>query len=157
MSLKRDTAERVIDTYIDAWVNQDPELILDVFTESGVYHERVLEESSICGHEGIKRYWQEKVVNSQAFHKVKLLSLYVDGDTAIAEWAAQFKDLERGVWKRMREVAILEFEGDRIAHLREYWSSDSAEQLSDWTSWSDFVAPPSTVDRGTRKHGEGVD
>ena len=32
--------------------------------------------------------------------------------------------MPQGVRKRMREVAILEFEGHLIASLREYWASE---------------------------------
>ena len=52
-----------------------------------------------------------------------MLSLYLDGSTAIAEWEARFDDLVAGCRKRMREVAILEFVGTEIAGLREYWTS----------------------------------
>ncbi|HEX2301636.1 MAG TPA: hypothetical protein VHH34_24550, partial [Pseudonocardiaceae bacterium] len=53
-----------------------------------------------------------------------LLNLYLDGNTAVAEWEAQFDDVVQGVRKRMREVAILVFEGKLIASLREYWASE---------------------------------
>jgi hypothetical protein len=42
----------------------------------------------------------------------------------IAEWEATFDDRVQGRRKRMREVAILEFDGNRIASLREYWASE---------------------------------
>jgi limonene-1,2-epoxide hydrolase len=118
---KREVKE-VVERYIRAWVDQDPDLILTVFTESATYHERVFEEP-ISGHQGIRKYWQEKVVESQARIECDLLNLYLDGCTAIAEWEACFDDLKEGVRKRIREVAILEFEGRRIAGLREYWAS----------------------------------
>lgn len=58
------------------------------------------------------------------------MSLYLDGDTAIAEWTAEFDDLAQGVRKRMKEIAVLRFEGDLIASLREYWSSETVGQLA---------------------------
>ena len=81
-------------------------------------------QEPIRGHAGIRAYWQQKVVASQANIECDLLNVYVDGDTAIAEWEARFDDLEDGCRKRMREVAILQFDGGRIASLREYWSSE---------------------------------
>jgi hypothetical protein len=48
-------------------------------------------------------------------------------DTAIAEWQAEFDDTAQGVRKRMREVALLVFDGGRIASLREYWASELVE------------------------------
>lgn len=113
----------VIDTYIQAWVEQDPALIVTIFTDTATYHERVL-EPPIQGREGIRQYWQAKVVESQSNITCKLLNLYLDGNTAIAEWEAHFDDVPRKVRKRMREVAILVFEDQLIASLREYWSSE---------------------------------
>jgi hypothetical protein len=122
MSLAKDDVRKLIDIYIRAWTTQDPDLILTIFTPSATYHERVLDEP-IRSHDGIREYWQTKVVKEQANIEAQLLSLYLDGTTAIAEWEAQFDDLIKGHRKRMREVAILELEGDRIASLREYWTS----------------------------------
>ena len=123
MSLGKEDVRKLIDIYIRAWTTQDPDLILTVFTPSATYRERVLAEP-IRGHEGIRAYWQTKVVEEQANISAELLSLYLDGTTAIAEWEARFDDLVKGHRKRMREVAILEFDGDRIASLREYWTSE---------------------------------
>jgi uncharacterized protein (TIGR02246 family) len=123
MSLVKQDVRKLIDVYIRAWTTQDPDLVLSVFTPSATYHERVLGEP-IRGHAGIRAYWQTKVVNEQARIQAELLNLYLDGTTAIAEWEARFDDLVKGHRKRMREVAILEFDGDRIASLREYWASE---------------------------------
>jgi len=123
MTLTKQEVRGIIDLYIQAWVAQDPKLITTIFTDSATYHERVL-EAPIKGREGIRSYWQTKVVESQNNIKCELLNLYLEGDTAIAEWEAQFDDVVEGVRKRMREVAILVFEGELIASLREYWTSE---------------------------------
>lgn len=123
MSLARHDVHKLIDTYLRAWTTQDPELILDVFTPTATYHERVFARP-IRDHAGFSEYWRTKVVAEQANIQAELLSLYLDGTTAIAEWEARFDDVVDGCRKRMREVAILEFEGDRVASLREYWTSE---------------------------------
>ena len=123
MSLAKEDARKLIDIYIRAWTTQDPDLILTIFTPSATYHERVLEQP-IRGHHGIREYWQTKVVKEQANISAELLNVYLDGTTAIAEWEARFDDVVKGHRKRMREVAILECDGDRIASLREYWTSE---------------------------------
>ncbi len=125
MQLTKEAVAGVVDVYIRAWVGQDPDLITTVFTEDATYHERVMDDPVILGHDGIRAYWRSKVVESQAHISCQLLSLYLDGTTAIAEWEAEFDDVAEGVRKRMREVAILEFRGDRIEHLREYWSTQT--------------------------------
>jgi SnoaL-like domain len=128
MGLTRHDAREVLDIYIRAWVEQGPDLIVTIFTGSATYHERVLAEP-IPDREAIRRYWQEKVAQSQANIKCELLNFYLDGETVIAEWEAEFDDVVQGVRKRMREVAILVFEGRLIASLREYWASEQISQV----------------------------
>jgi uncharacterized protein (TIGR02246 family) len=123
MTLTRQEAGEVLDTYIRAWVSQDPDLIVTIFTEDATYHERVLGDP-IPGRNAIRDYWRSKVVGSQANVEVQLLNVYLDGETVIAEWEAQFDDLAQGVRKRMREIAVLVFEGSLICSLREYWASE---------------------------------
>jgi len=123
MGLTKKEIHDVLDVYIRAWVEQDPDLIVTIFTENATYHERVLAEP-IRDREGIREYWQKKVVESQRDIKCELLNLYLDGNTAIAEWEVLFQDIPQGVRKHMREVAILVFEDQLIASLREYWSTE---------------------------------
>lgn len=130
MGLTKQEAREVVDTYIRAWETQDPDLIVTIFTDSATYHERVLEDP-IPDREAIRRYWVSKVVNSQANIKVALLSLYLDGDTVITEWEAEFDDLAQSVRKRMREIAVLTFEGNLISSLREYWASETVGRPAD--------------------------
>jgi ketosteroid isomerase-like protein len=128
VGLTKQDVREVIAVYIEAWQSQDPDLIVTIFTPGATYHERVLEDP-IPDREAIRRYWQEKVVQSQANIRCELLTLYLDGDTAIAEWLAEFDDLTQGVRKRMREIAVLEFDGHLIASLREYWTSETTGHL----------------------------
>jgi hypothetical protein len=133
MALTKDDVRGVIDVYIKAWETQDPNLIVTIFSEAATYHERVL-QAPIPSREAIRWYWQTKVVEGQASISCRLVSLYLDGETAVAEWDAEFDDLAQGVRKHMREIAVLEFAyaGDgeyQIASLREYWSSETVSQL----------------------------
>ena len=124
----RDRVAEVLRVYIKAWETQDPDLIVSIFTEDATYHERVLQDP-IPGRDGIRRYWETKVAGSQANITCRLLSLYLDGDTAIAEWLAEFDDKNQGVRKRMQEIAVLTFEDGLISSLREYWASEDLGQI----------------------------
>lgn len=127
MGLTKQDVRSVIDVYIQAWEQQDPDLIVTIFTEGATYHERVL-EAPIPDREAIRAYWETKVVGSQANIRCKLLNLYLDDVTAIAEWEAEFDDVAQGVRKRMREIAVLVFDGGLISSLREYWASEQIGQ-----------------------------
>lgn len=122
-------AREILDTYIRAWETQDPDLIETIFTHGATYHERVLSEP-IPDREAIRAYWETKVVQDQANITCELLNFYVDGDTVIAEWLAEFDDLAQGVRKRMQEIAVLVFEGGLVASLREYWASEQVGHLA---------------------------
>ena len=121
--VNRKIVSSVLQTYGEAWINQDPDLILTIFTEDAIYHERVLKEP-MRGHKEIRAYWVSKVVEEQDDIKWKLLNIYIDGDTAIAEWDATFYNNHEQKTIHIREVAILEFKEDKIASLREYWHSE---------------------------------
>lgn len=124
MALTKQDVRDVIAVYIRAWETQDESLILTIFTEDATYHERVLRDP-IPDRDSIGAYWRSKVVESQANITCELVNLYLDGNTAIAEWVAEFDDLTQGVRKRMKEIAVLDFEGRQISALREYWSSET--------------------------------
>jgi ketosteroid isomerase-like protein len=128
MGLTKEHVRAVIGTYIKAWETQDPDLIVTIFTEDATYHERVLKDA-IPDREAIREYWQTKVVRSQANIRCVLRNLYLDGNTAIAEWEAQFDDVVEGVRKRMLEIAVLTFDGELISSLREYWASEEVGLL----------------------------
>ena len=126
MTLTKQQVREVLDVYIQAWETQDPDLIGTIFTEGASYHERVMGEP-IRGRDGIRSYWQTKVVGTQANITCELLNLYLDDGTAIAEWLAEFDDTAQQIRKRMREVALLTFDGSLIDSLREYWASEVIE------------------------------
>lgn len=128
MQLTKQDVRDVLDIYVRAWETQDPDLIVTIFTPDATYHERVLQDP-IPGRDAIREYWETKVVASQANIKCEVLSVYLDGTTAIAEWEAHFDDLAQQVRKRMKEIAVLDFEGRRISALREYWSSEVVAEL----------------------------
>lgn len=128
MELTKQDVREVLDIYVRAWEDQDPGLIVTIFTEDATYHERVL-QAPIPGRDAIREYWETKVVTDQANIKCEVLNVYLDGSTAIAEWEAEFDDVVQGVRKRMREIAVLDFRDRKISALREYWSSETVAEL----------------------------
>jgi nuclear transport factor 2 (NTF2) superfamily protein len=121
--VKRKVVEETLRKYKEAWINRDPDRILEIFTGDARYHERVLEKP-FMRHAGIRDYWMRKVVGEQEKIRFRLLNLYIEKNTAIAEWEAWFHDRKRNASIHMKEVAILEFRRNKIRSLREYWSSE---------------------------------
>ncbi|MDA3856140.1 MAG: nuclear transport factor 2 family protein [Candidatus Woesearchaeota archaeon] len=113
----------LIEIYKKAWITQDPEMIITIFHENCEYGEYLL-KGAYKGHQEIKDYWQRKVVEEQSEIKFNLLNLYIDGDTAIAEWDSTFFSNIEKKTIHIVEVAILEILDGKIKRLREYWHSE---------------------------------
>ncbi len=112
---------KLLNTYGEAWETQDENLILSIFTEDASYHDP--KESENVGHVAIKDYWVKKVQQEQKDITFKLLNVWVDGDTAIAEWHADFTDVPRNLRISMDEVAILSLRDGKFSSLREYYKT----------------------------------
>jgi ketosteroid isomerase-like protein len=119
-SLDKKIVDKIVSIYADAWVSQDPEKIISIFTPDAIYCEDSFEKPFI-GHQEIKKYWEEKVVEEQSDIHFKLLNIYIDGNVAIVEWDADFVSNKKKKRIHIREVAILEIIGRKIKSLREYW------------------------------------
>ncbi len=114
-------ATRLLRIYGKAWEKQDPDLILTLFSEDASYKDP--EEPENFGHEGIRKYWVSKVQGEQSSIHFKLLHVWADGDTVIAEWDAEFTDTKSNSRIQMTEVAILQIKGGKFSSLREYYKA----------------------------------
>jgi len=121
--VSRKTVENILTVYENAWVNQDPDKILNIFTKDATYHERVLKEPYV-GHEQIRKYWQSKVVEEQSSIKFKLLNFYIEGDVVVAEWDITFFNNRKNKKIHMKEVGIFEIVKNKIKSIREYWQAE---------------------------------
>ena len=119
--MTHEQATKLIELYGQAWMQRDAELILGVFTPEATYFDPA--EGEVRGHAGIKKYWEDKVIASQQDIQFKLLNVWVDSETVIAEWEAHFLDTKRQLNIAMTEVAIFGVDGDRFSSLREYYRS----------------------------------
>jgi uncharacterized protein (TIGR02246 family) len=119
--MTKEEAEKLIEIYGRAWETRDPDLIVTIFTEDATYFDP--KEPLNNGREAIREYWVTKVIGEQEDIKFKLLNLWLDGDTVIAEWHATFKQIGKGVSVDLTEVAIFGVRGGKFSSLREYYRS----------------------------------
>lgn len=120
--LRKEVAEQIILQYSQAWINQDPDAIIELFTIDAIYQEWAF-TSPYKGHKEIKQYWIDKVVSEQSDIEFTLLNYYIDGNILIAEWEAKFYINGGEKKNHMIEVAILEIVDGKIKSLREYWAN----------------------------------
>ncbi len=121
LSMNHQEAEQLIRIYGEAWMERDVEKILHVFTSDATYFDP--REGTQVGHEGIRNYWNFKVLNNQKDIHFTLLHIWIDGDTVIAEWNATFIDISRSLHIDMTEVAIFGVRDNKFSSLREYYTN----------------------------------
>jgi uncharacterized protein (TIGR02246 family) len=119
--MDKEQAVALFTTYGKAWVTRDPDLILTIFTPDATYNDP--KEPENHGHDGIRAYWVNKVVGQQRDISFKLLHVWVDEKTVIAEWDARFTDVGRKMLIEMREVAICTVRDGKFDSLREYYKA----------------------------------
>ena len=120
--MTKDRATELINIYGKAWVTQDPDLIVTIFTEDATYDDP--KEPKNIGIEAIRSYWVSKVVGEQADISFNLQNVWVDGENVIAEWYADFIDTKRNLKISMKEVAIFGVKGEKFSSLREYYKTE---------------------------------
>jgi len=119
--MTKEEVTKLIEIYAKAWTTGDADLILGIFTPDATYMDPAEPEN--VGHEGIKSYWQNKVVGKQKGVIFNLLNVWVDGDTGIAEWRATFVDVPRNLNIELHEAAIFGLRDGKFSSLREYYKS----------------------------------
>ena len=119
--MTKEEAVRLLTIYGEAWKKQDADLILTIFTEDASYNDP--KEPENFGHEGIRKYWISKVQGEQKDIHFKLLNVWIDEDTVLAEWNTSFVDVPRNLHLDMREVAIFGVRNGKFSSLREYYKS----------------------------------
>jgi ketosteroid isomerase-like protein len=119
--MDKETATKLLTIYGEAWVTQNPNLIVSIFSDDATYNDP--REPQNVGREAIREYWNKKVVDEQKDISFDLKNVWVDGNTVIAEWEANFTDTKRNLRINLKEVAIFSVQDDKFGSLREYYSS----------------------------------
>ncbi|MGV8162804.1 MAG: nuclear transport factor 2 family protein [Candidatus Nanoarchaeia archaeon] len=121
--LNKETAEKILKEYGEAWTLQDTSKILNLFALDGVYSERAFEKPFV-GHEEIANYWNSKVCEEQSNIKFKILNYYISGNVIVAEWDVSFDSNIKNCNVHIQSVAIFEVENNKIKKFREYWHKE---------------------------------
>ena len=120
--MTKDEAVKLIEVYGKAWVTRDPDLIVTIFNEDATYDDP--REPKNHGREAIRTYWISKVIGEQQDISFDLRNVWVDGETVVAEWHADFTDTKRHLRISMDEVAIFGTKDGKFSSLREYYKTE---------------------------------
>lgn len=120
--MKTQEIKKVMQKYGKAWEGQDSNLILECFTQDGVYQESPLAKPYL-GSKEIKKFW-DKVVKkeTQDIHfKLKKCYLSQDEKTGFAEWECRNRHSKEK--HHMVGIMLLKMKGNKITSLNEYFNS----------------------------------
>ena len=144
--LTREDVSLAVWRYGDAWTRQDPVAIAAIFTEDGLYVERVDNDvGTFAGREEIDKYWRRQILSKQsgiAFeHVVDDMILDSEGSIAMVKWVASFDNKHTVTREESRveftQIAMLTFtlgtgpDGNPawlVSRLEEYWHSPNTDK-----------------------------
>jgi limonene-1,2-epoxide hydrolase len=111
--------EALVREFCQAWVDADHDKVVAFFTEDGVYHN--IPVDPLVGHDAI-RAMVDGFTNGMG---LKVVEFRIDvmlsrGSTVVTERVDIFAKAD-GVHVELPVLGIFEFEGDKIAHWREYF------------------------------------
>ena len=118
----KEQAIELLNIYGKAWVTRDPDLITTIFTEDATYNDP--KEPENIGRDAIRQYWVTKVIGEQENISFDLKNVWVDEETVVAEWHAEFDDIKRKLRLKMDEVAIFSIKEGKFNSLREYYKDE---------------------------------
>lgn len=121
--------KKIILKYGEAWEKQDPNKILEIFTEDATYKETPFKKY-FKGHKNIRKYWNDKVKLKQKKVKFKLISAHVSGNIGIAEWMTKFISNDNGNEKELRGIILVKIVNGKIKKLWEYWHKEEKNKIS---------------------------
>jgi ketosteroid isomerase-like protein len=121
--MKLNQIKEVMKRYGKAWEKQDVSLILDCFTQDGIYQESPLSKP-YKGHEEIKEFWEKTVLKDTKKIRFSFSNCYTSRDekTGFAEWKCT--NVYKGKKNKMVGIMILKMKGNKISYLNEYWNTE---------------------------------
>lgn len=120
--------KEVMKKYKKAWEEQDTNLILDCFTENGIYQESPLAKP-YEGHKEIENFWKNIVIDNTKNIHFELGECYIakDEKTGFCEWTCknEYRKNKKSKWTKgyMVGIMILKMKKDKITYLNEYWKT----------------------------------
>lgn len=108
----------------NAWVRQDTNALVQLFTPDGVL---IVPGQQWQGHDRIRQEL-DRFAQSSSHVRIEIKRIIVEGNQAAVEW--YYEDVEKVTGNRNQadDVIVIDFEGDRISQWREYFDTTTPEQ-----------------------------
>ena len=123
--MKLEELRNIMELYWEAWESQDPDKIIDLFTEDGTYQDKPFSEP-MNWHKEIKEYWIKYPLNDQKNIKFTLWKCWVHDWIWYAEWESNFDQVESWKHVKIKWIILITMNDWKIKDLWEYWHSQKS-------------------------------
>ena len=117
--LTRDQVEAWLAGYKAAWEGLDPDKAASLFTDDATYQDTPFNEP-YQGPAGVRAYWAG-VTADQKDVVFTANILAVSGNTGLVHWHSAFTQPSSGATVVLDGMFALDFAGDLVRRLREWW------------------------------------
>jgi hypothetical protein len=121
-----------LDAYRTAWITRNPDLIVSLFAETGIYRESPYDSAPLQGHAEIREYWT-RVTRFQDDVSLRFGRPVVVGSRIAVEWWVTHR--RKGIPSTTSGGFFLQFdESGLCTDLREYWMRNDGTYVppADW-------------------------
>ena len=119
LSLTRDRARELVDTFARGWSRGQVDSIVSIFSKEAVLVETPFAQPLI-GLDAVRRYWSEVPAN-QSEVTVTTGEVFLAGPWFAAEFKAVFRRRRTGEWVEAKGAFFCETEAGLITEMRMYW------------------------------------
>ena len=110
-----------LERYGKAWVEGDPDAVVQLFSADAAYYETPFDEPMI-GTEAIRRYWTEGATKAQTDVTFEATPVSLSGSTGFARWRATFRRVPSKEFVELDGVLSARFDDAmRCEEFREWW------------------------------------
>jgi uncharacterized protein (TIGR02246 family) len=120
-SKQQNAMRTTIEAARNAWVRQDTEALVQLFTPDGVL---IVPGQRWEGHDRIRESIN-RFTQSSSNVRIEIKRMIVEGNQAAVEWYYQDVETATGNLNRADDVIVVDFAGDRISQWREYFDTET--------------------------------
>jgi hypothetical protein len=111
--------------YGEAWENQNPDKIIDLFAEDWTYQDKPFKKP-MKWHKEISEYWIKYPLKDQKNIKFTLWKCWVHDWTWYVEWTTHFDQIESSKHVEIRGIILITMKNWKIKDLWEYRHSQKS-------------------------------
>ncbi len=123
-SKQQNSIRTTIETAREAWMRQDIDALVQLFTPDGVL---IVPGQQWQGHDRIREALND-FAQSSSDVQIEIKRIIIEGNQAAVEW--YYEDVEKatGYHNQADDVIVVDFEGERISRWREYFDTETPQR-----------------------------